>query len=117
MACDCNKPNITSNQNVAPTTTGPEFNRDAGSSNYTQTVCTSITSDLLSLWKRKVDCVITYNFADEIGYDSTTLTNAQSLLANWITVKDTNPDSCEYIENLQDTQRLINRIITKGLCI
>lgn len=78
------------------------------------TLCSAITSSLLTIWKTKINCVITNNY--DVGYTNTELTEQVDLLTDWILEKNTFPNSCKYMENLSDLQRLINRIKLKGYC-
>ncbi len=116
MSCGCNKPNVSSSQSML----GRNNNIPRTSLNSEEMhtiICNSITVSLLTLWKRKIDCMIENNYGDQIDTSNTQLTNTSTILESWIADKTSNPESCNYIENLPDTQRLINKIILKGLCL
>lgn len=98
MACGCSKDVLNDNTVISRT-------------------CTSINVDLLQLWKRKVDCVIAYNREEELDLTEEEVQDKSDILQAWIDDKIISPDSCNFMENLKDMQRLVNSIIIKGICL
>lgn len=80
-------------------------------------MCEQLPVDVLEIWKRKIDCVIDTNQIASITGNPVEVTNAQTVINEWIAAKHEDPATCAYYEYLPLMQDIVNKCIIKGICI
>lgn len=78
--------------------------------------CEGITIDLLNMYKRLVDCVISHSLYTQVSVSQAEINQAKALLITWISAKEIDPASCEHQEKLPLLQLIINKIVAFGQC-
>lgn len=81
------------------------------------TPCGSISIDLLTMFKRPIDCYLEHNLADKIGSNVNELQSASAFLLTFINQKKADPNDCTGISMLPIIRELVDKIIKKGLCL
>jgi hypothetical protein len=81
------------------------------------TICSSITVDLLELYKRPIDCYLTYHLWNEIGSSELELQNAAAFLQKFINMKTADEEDCSEIASLSIVRSIVDKIIKKGICL
>jgi hypothetical protein len=80
-----------------------------GVSNLTQ--CGGVKLDLLKEWLYKLKRVQKLNVWEQIGIEESELIDRINVLEQWIEIKKSDPESCEYFDQLRSFQTMIVKII------
>lgn len=78
--------------------------------------CEGITTDLLNMFLRLIQCVRNHNIYSLVDVTRIEVDAFESTLIDWIAKKQVDPATCEYQEKLPLLQAIINRIVTFGQC-
>ena len=81
------------------------------------TPCTAITVDMLSIYKKNVDCYVMHKLWNNIGSTEAEMQAAQTYLQTMISQKIADPNDCTNIESLYLVRLLVHKIILGGVCL
>lgn len=81
------------------------------------TPCEAITVDLLTLYKNKIDCYLTYKLWNNIQSTQAELENASMYLQAFISQKMADPTNCAGIDDLWIVRQIVDKIVILGACL
>lgn len=72
---------------------------------------------MLKVFKKPIDCYLKYGIFESIGESRDTVAAAADYLQGFIHQKVANPADCTGIERLPEVRALVDKIMTKGICL